>query len=1360
MDEKFPSQQGVKKTDKIVKFCSKCSLGNQCKECDKTFNRKDPLHSTSFHQIRTDITNFVSGRSKDMIVDIGCPNSVISRKDADNFIKNLSKFQQENLASIQVDEKFKFGPSGPFQCVEKLQFPIKSGSKQFITEVAIVEVNIPMLLGNNFLKPLQAEIKLFASGDGILKLKDLEIKMKETIGGHYTVKVKDLGKMCERFGDSSTFCAAPGSDEIASKQMKSILKDSKEGKNTEHENSTENILTELNTLFNGSKSSREEKLITTIIQLTQVQGRKSGIECSESKIGFSSELKKHMDSNHGGSTKQILLSHHDVRGIDDFDDVSNDDQIELDPVIWEMLLADNDERELSEGEEKEILKLHRYFAHRNGRKLWENLLQPSGRFKGKKKLVLEFLENCEVCRKHKKTPPRPKVGLPKAKDVNDVVSIDLKIMKKDGKRKREVAILYLHDEFSKLIKGQVVNDKNKDTIIKGIENKWIIGGGAGPGHPTRGFFSDNGGEFLNEDFIDFAAALNISVQMTAASSPWMNGSCERAHATVDRIVEKILEDDPKIGLQKAVDHACFVKNTEINKTGFSPLQLFCGKSPAFPGLSDCSPSSIDLEGSNEYMKILRRMDQVRISARQIDCDQRMKTALKAKINSSCEKSYNFGDQVHFKLDSSNKWKTGTVLGKHGKVLFVKYGNFIRRVTLDRVIPADGYHDATDVEVDKNDEENEDRLLDDNFENIEIVVEKEREIDLLKKENIAQKKQIIELECAASGKSNSNKATHINPTMALPKLYQKIKFRKAGKEVFIFGKVVYKHKMASIHKNKVVIKLDDGSEQEYDFSKEIDEWEDVNAVYEDFIDPCCLHSFSVDPNIQHDTYATVLTRAQVNVRPDAEKVMREEIEKFQRFDAFKTVSDEGQHAIKTRWVFTESEDQTKGSKLKARLCVRGDTERNTESIRADSPTAHKDSLKLALAIAANEGFDLVSADIKSAFLQGRSLSRKVYVLPPPEARQDGKLWLLQKGAYGLIDGSRLFYLELKDKLEQLGMRTVSGDQALFTKHEDGKLVGILCVHVDDLLMGGNEQFRNSIHKKLLNIFHFSKIEENKFKYLGCEIEKSDDGDIYLNQKDYIMKIEEVNVPAGRNSWKVSESEQKEIRRVVGELLWVSLMTRPDLSFEVNRLSSNISDATIKDLKDAKRLVEKAKFEPVTLRFTNLGPKEKLRIRLYTDASFNNQSDKLRSTEGRILLLENKDIPGKANAFSWKTKKISRICRSVKGAETRALENGLDEAVHFARMVSEIYDGKLDLKRPVQIEVVALTDNKGLWDNLYNTRQCEEKLLRNSVALIKEMMEKSEVKKVDWVETSEMLADILTKKGGPGIWIKEVISRNNF
>ena len=327
--------------------------------------------------------------------------------------------------------------------------------------------------------------------------------------------------------------------------------------------SDDGILTNFNTLMNGARTERDRLLVQTM-QDCYVQNSKhtETVQCEEceSKHKTQDNLEAHKKDAHELS---IFLSHHG----EDIGDI----EVELDDSLWDILFSE-DSNELTEGEKKEVFKLHRYFAHRSGRKLWNNLFQPAGKLKGKKRLVLEFLEQCEVCRKYRKTPARPKVGLPKAKDFNDVVSLDLKIFKKAGKK--EIGILYIHDEFSKLIKGKVINDKQSDTIVKGIESKWIIGDGSGPGHPSRGFFSDNGGEFLNENVIDFAAALDISIKMTAAASPWMNGLCERNHATVDRIIEKIVEDDPKVDLQKAVDLACFVKNTETNKTGFSLLQLF------------------------------------------------------------------------------------------------------------------------------------------------------------------------------------------------------------------------------------------------------------------------------------------------------------------------------------------------------------------------------------------------------------------------------------------------------------------------------------------------------------------------------------------------------------------------------------------------------------------------------------------------------------------------------------------------------------------------------------------------------------------------------------------------------------------
>ena len=81
---------------------------------------------------------------------------------------------------------------------------------------------------------------------------------------------------------------------------------------------------------------------------------------------------------------------------------------------------------LSNDEEKEIMKVHRYFGHRSGRKIWE-LFAKSGRLNDKKKAVLDLLDRCKSCKLMKKTPPRPRVGLPVANTFNEIVGLDLKI---------------------------------------------------------------------------------------------------------------------------------------------------------------------------------------------------------------------------------------------------------------------------------------------------------------------------------------------------------------------------------------------------------------------------------------------------------------------------------------------------------------------------------------------------------------------------------------------------------------------------------------------------------------------------------------------------------------------------------------------------------------------------------------------------------------------------------------------------------------------------------------------------------------------------------------------------------------------
>ena len=391
---------------------------------------------------------------------------------------------------------------------------------------------------------------------------------------------------------------------------------------------------------------------------------------------------------------------------------------------------------LSDDEKAQVKKVHRYFGHRSSRRIWE-LFSKANKLKGKKQAVIEVIENCPTCSEYKKSPPRPKVGLPVANDFNEVVGLDLKVL---NKSKGEY-ILWMVDLFSKMIKGKFIKNKKPETIIEGILSMWVIGDGIGPGNPRRGFWSDNGGEFLNEQVLDYAAAMDVDIRMTSADSPWQNGVVERHHATADIIYEKLMKENPNMSPQDAINHAAFAKNSDTNQTGFSPIQLMTGQNPKFPGLDEANPASSNLNSCNKYMKTLKAMDSARVKMREIDCDVKLRKVMSERINPNVERNYKLGDPIFFYDDKRKEWKKGTALIKLGKTIYLRYGNFLRRVASEKVRP-DPHGEARKEEsyVDHDDENDEARFMKD-----ETPVEEMAEDLTVADERNDLKKQVKELQ---------------------------------------------------------------------------------------------------------------------------------------------------------------------------------------------------------------------------------------------------------------------------------------------------------------------------------------------------------------------------------------------------------------------------------------------------------------------------------------------------------------------------------------------------------------------------------------------------------------------------------------
>ena len=142
-------------------------------------------------------------------------------------------------------------------------------------------------------------------------------------------------------------------------------------------------------------------------------------------------------------------------------------------------------------------------------------------------------------------------------------------------------------------------------------------------------------------------------------------------------------------------------------------------------------------------------------------------------------------------------------------------------------------------------------------------------------------------------------------------------------------------------------------------------------------------------------------------------------------------------------------------------------------------------------------------------------------------------------------------------------------------------------------------------------------------------------------------------------------RKTLRGAVGRLLYLNL-TRPDISFRTNDLARVPPGADLREkIKEARELTELAKQTPLEIKYSKLGPLESLSLKVYADASFGGTDKGRKSTEGHIILLRgNSDL---CVPIAWRSKLISRVCKSAKSAKTMALKNALDTAVGIGQQL---------------------------------------------------------------------------------------------
>ena len=203
--------------------------------------------------------------------------------------------------------------------------------------------------------------------------------------------------------------------------------------------------------------------------------------------------------------------------------------------------------------------------------------------------------------------------------------------------------------------------------------------------------------------------------------------------------------------------------------------------------------------------------------------------------------------------------------------------------------------------------------------------------------------------------------------------------------------------------------------------------------------------------------------------------------------------------------------------KARLVVRGFEESSVGSheVPTDSPTCCKESLRLILAIVAQNKWKPHLMDIKSAFLQSPPMERNVYVMPPKEANMAHEsVWQLNKCVYGLNDASLSWYKKVKSVMRDCGAFVSKVDPAVFYwLNDNGSLYGVLASHGDDFFWSGSDKFEQEIIEKVRTQLKVGKEDSETFKYIGMEI-RSEGEEIQLNQIHYSDSIQPLVIEKSR------------------------------------------------------------------------------------------------------------------------------------------------------------------------------------------------------------------------------------------------------
>ena len=482
------------------------------------------------------------------------------------------------------------------------------------------------------------------------------------------------------------------------------------------------------------------------------------------------------------------------------------------------------------------------------------------------------------------------------------------------------------------------------------------------------------------------------------------------------------------------------------------------------------------------------------------------------------------------------------------------------------------------------------------------------------------------------------------------------------------------------------------------------------------------------------------------RSEWEAAMRDELKSHEDNKTWTLVDlPPNRKAVKSKWVYTYKAD----GRHKARLVAKGFTQvQGIDYEETFSPVARFESIRFLLAHAALEDWDIEALDVKTAFLYG-VLDEEIYMEQPEgfvEPGQEGKVCRLWKAIYGLKQASRTWNHKIHKTLEDLGFTRTNSDAGVYVYRQrvgDSDLVIIL--YVDDLLpMGSDPAQIKFIKEKLQEEYQMRDLGPVQ-NFLGMRITRDRDArTIAVDQESYIeealgtfqmLDASPARTPLAAGTVLVKADPKLPIdfalrtkyQSLIGTLLYITLGTRPDISYAVTRLSQYSAHPTSEHLKAAMHILRYLNGTR-SLQIVYRGASRSGLIG-YSDSDWAENKDDRHSTTGYVHFMADA-------AVSWVSRRQKTVALSSTEAEYMALSDSSRQVAWLRMFQREL---GFDTSHPTPM----CADNNGsifLAINPAHDRRTKHVDIRYHY--IREFLEAGHAK-LYYVNTNEQIADILTK-----------------